>query len=54
MDKGEIIDFVDMMLEGEDFETFLERFDLGPAEVFLNLIQEGLVDEELLKELMRK
>lgn len=47
-----IKDFIYMMLESEDLETFLERFDLTPDEVFLKMCQEGLVDLELLKDMM--
>ena len=48
----EIEEFVYMMLETEDFEDFLERFDLAPAQVFKILIENGHVDMELVKEMM--
>jgi len=45
-------EFLYMMLESEDFETFLERFDITPDQAFNVLINAGLVDEELLETLM--
>jgi hypothetical protein len=48
----DIVDFVDMMLEDETFEDFLERFNLTPQEVFIFLVDEGMVDTRILKELM--
>lgn len=52
MEEDDIIDFIDLMLEDETFEEFLERFNLTPYEVFLHLVDEGLVDTSILKELM--
>jgi hypothetical protein len=52
MDEDDIIDFIDLMLEDESFEEFLERFNLTPSEVFLRLIDEGMIDTRILKELM--
>lgn len=48
------VDFLYDMLEEEDFEDFLERFDLTPDEVFESLISSGLIDIGLLHSLMRK
>lgn len=50
--KDEVVDFVYLMLESEDFETLLERFDLTPDEVFIQLFYDGLIDEELISEMM--
>lgn len=50
--KDDIIDFMEMMLEDETFEEFLERFNLTPEEVFLLLIDEGMIDIRDVKELM--
>lgn len=52
MNEDMIIDFLDMMLEDETFDEFLERFDLSPQEVFLFLVSEGMIDIRDLKELM--
>lgn len=52
MDKESITEFVYNMLEDEDFEDFLERFNLTPSEVFLILLSGGHIDEELLSEMM--
>jgi hypothetical protein len=41
-----------MMLEDESFEDFLNRFNLDVCEVFLFLVEEGMVDTRDLKELM--
>ena len=50
--EEDIVDFMEMMLEDETFEEFLERFNLTAAEVFLYLIDEGMIDVRDLKELM--
>lgn len=54
MNEDDIEDFVQFMLEDETFEEFLERFDVTPFEAFMCLYNNGLIDEELLKELMRQ
>ena len=53
MDKNEILNFLEMMMETESFEDFLERFDVQVSDVFILLIEEGLVDLEDLKDIMR-
>lgn len=53
MDEDDVIDFVDLMLEDESFEDFLERFNLTASEVFVHLVEEGMIDTKILKELMR-
>lgn len=50
--KREVENFLELMLEDESFEDFLERFNLTPTEVFSLLLEEGHVDIEDLKELM--
>lgn len=52
MDEDEVIDFMDLMLEDESFEDFLERFNLTPHEVFIFLVEQGMVDTQLLKDLI--
>lgn len=51
--KDEIETFVKGMLENESLEELFERFDLTPEQVFLNQFEAGLIDEEVMKELMR-
>lgn len=51
--KEDIEDFVDLMMENESFEDFIERFDVTLVEAFLCLYNNGLIDEEELRELMR-
>lgn len=51
MDK-ETEDWVTLMLEDETFEELLERFNISVHEAFETLISAGLVDEELLKEMV--
>jgi hypothetical protein len=53
MNEDDIVDFMEMMLEDETFDEFLERFDLTPAEVFIFLIEEGMIDLRDVKELMK-
>jgi len=53
MEEDDIVDFMEMMLEDESFEDFLERFNLTVEEVFLFLVEEGMVDTRVLKDLMR-
>lgn len=48
MEINNIKDFVELMLESEDFETLLERFNLTPNEVFIILYEEGHIDDDLL------
>lgn len=50
--EDEVKDFVNMMLEDESFDDFLERFNISPDEVFFILVESGHVDEELVKEMM--
>lgn len=54
MSKEHLIDFLYLMLEYEDFETFLERFDLTPDEVFIHLLECALIDENDVMELSRE
>lgn len=53
MNEKEIEDFVDLMLEGETFEELLERFDITPYEAFQCLYDNGLININELKELIR-
>jgi hypothetical protein len=53
MPESNIERWLNLMLEDEDFETLLERFDLTPEEVFVRMLEVGMIDEELLNELMR-
>ena len=52
MTEKELEDFVEMMLETESFEDLLERFNVTPTEVFTHLYYEGLVDINLVHEMM--
>lgn len=48
MKKIEIEDFVLDQLNEMTFETLLQEFDLTPEEVFWNLYQNGLIDDEII------
>ncbi len=52
MDEDEVIDFVNMMMEDESLEDFLERFNITSGEVIIALLDNGLIDSRDLKELM--
>jgi hypothetical protein len=47
-------DFLDLYLEDRPFEDLLEQFDVTPHEAFEVLIDRGLIDEEVLKEVTRR
>ncbi len=49
MNEEEITSIVDEWLEEDDFETFLEEFDITPAEAFLALYHTGLIDDTILE-----
>lgn len=42
-------DFLEMMLEDMTFEEFIENFDISASEVFQNMYDSGLIDDEDLK-----
>lgn len=54
MEENEIEDFVNLMLEDFLFEELLEQFNITPYEAFLTLFEAGMIDESLLKSLMKK
>lgn len=45
-------EFLENYLETDTFENLIEYFDVTPFEAFSVLISSGLVDEEVLWELM--
>lgn len=47
--KTKTEEFVELYLENGTFEELLEEFDLTPIEVFVVLLENGLIDEELLE-----
>ena len=47
--KTKTEEFVELNLENGTFEELLEEFDLTPIEVFVVLLENGLIDEELLE-----
>ena len=49
MKKTDLEDYVAYELENKSLEELLEIYDLSPFEVFWNLYQNGLIDEELLE-----
>ena len=48
MKKATIVDIVALWLKERSFEELLEQFDLTPEEVFVELYENGLIDEEIL------
>ena len=47
--KTKTEEFVELYLENGTFEELLEEFDLTPIEVFVVLLENGWIDEELLE-----
>jgi hypothetical protein len=49
-----IEELLDHFLDIETLEELLERFDVSPYEAFEVLFDSGLIDEELINELLKK
>lgn len=45
MHKHEFEEYVELMLDNEDLETLLQRYDLTPQEVMLILWENGYIDD---------
>lgn len=50
--KDQIANVVSLALQDESFEDFLERFDLTPEEVFLQLYEAGLIDPDRFEDFL--